>query len=261
MMNLRFLSPVPSLIGDWFRLPGSTPSWQHPSFWHSEPDVYFKCHLNKKNVRICSASCRTQVIPTAAKVDEGLHEATPQPTATTISDPWAGFSCDRLTCQQTTPNPTLTPPIITTTPLWHGWSCDRDSRFTCAPSTTPIVSTTTLTDQTILPITVVEYPHLIYEVETKASDYVIMGRKKFRIRCKCPRSDPDRACNWYQSDIKFTEEFLNSLRCDPPGVLPPMTTTTPRPTGDTTFQGPTTPDVPPAVTLDVTVPASDPTST
>ena len=254
-MNLRFLSPVLSLIGDWFRLPGSTPSWQHPSFWHSEPDVYFKCQLNKKNVRICAASCRTQVIPTAAKVDEGLHEATPQPTATTISDPWAGFSCNRITCQPTTPNPTAhTPP--TTTPLWHGWSCDRDSRFTCTtPNTTPVV--TPAPGQTVLPITVVEYPHLIFEIETKASDYVIMGRKKFRIRCKCPRSDPDRACNWYQSDIKFTEEYLNTLRCDPPGVLPTVTTTTP----NTPFQGPTTPDVTPDVTLDVTVPASDPTST
>ena len=180
------------------------------------------------------------MIPTAAKIDE----VTPQPTFAPTQP-----SCDRFTCQGTAAQTTTAPTMTPTVGPWDGWSCDRDSRFTC---TTP--SPTTPTGQTVLPITVVEYPHLIYEIETKASDYVIMGRKKFRIRCKCPRSDPDRACNWFQSDIKFTEEFLNNLRCDPPGVLPTMTTTT---QDNTSFQGPVTLDV---TTLDVTIPASDPTS-
>lgn len=205
-----------SYIDDWFRLPGWT-----GHVWHTEPEVYFKCQLNKKNVRICVASCRTPVIPAAIKVEE----VTTQPTVTTTQfDPWAGFSCDRSSC------PDFTTPVQTTIPTSTppAWSCDRDSRFTCISSTTPIVSTTTdtITGPTLVPITVVEYPHLIYDIETKASDYVILGRKKFRIRCKCPRSDPDRACNWYQSDIKFTEDFLNNLNCDPPGELPTMEATT-----------------------------------
>ena len=131
---------------------------------------------------------------------------------------------------------------------WEGWSCDRDSRFTCAgttttsPNATPpgwypechrdsrtcLISTTApITGPTLTPITVVEYPHLVYDVETEASDYVILGRKKFRIRCKCPRSDPDRACNWYQSHITVTEEFLKSLRCEPPTDSNPATTNPP----------------------------------
>ena len=198
------------------------------------------------------------MIPTAAKENEVTPGTTPT-AATTI--PWwevgvPAIPCKRWTCTETTTTaPTAAP---TTTPYW---SCDRDSRFTCidsTPDTTPLVSTTTATGQTVLPITVVEYPHLIYEIETKASDYVIMGLKKFRIRCKCPRSDPDRACDWYQSDIKFTEEFLNNLRCDPPGELPTIATTT---QDHTSFQNPTTLDV---TTLgvtapDVTTPASDST--
>ena len=150
-------------------------------------------------------------------------------------------SIAHATAPSTTITATNTPTTQTfsqTSWPWDGYSCDylyddqesvRDSRFTCARTntpTTPTASTPTAGGPTLTPITVVEYPHLVYDIETNDSDYVVLGRNKFRFRCKCPRSDPDRACDWYQSDIKITEDFLNQLQCAPPGDGTPLTTPT-----------------------------------
>ena len=182
--------------------------------------------MNKKNVRICVASCRTPIIPADARVDDGTTPSIAHATAPATTTPFTNTPTTQT--QTGWPGPSWP---------WEDYSCDylyddsesvRDSRFTCVRTSTPSATTPTPTagGATLTPITVVEYPHLVYDIETNDSDYVVLGRNKFRFRCKCPRSDPDRACDWYQSDIKITEDFLNQLQCAPPGDGTPLTTPT-----------------------------------